>query len=147
MPSFYLAAVAAVVAIAAAVVAAAQPTVTVAAAAEQNQQDDDPAHIAATKTVVTHKKYLQEVLRLSPLIPRYSAAEKMCDKGKGDPTSNGGAVWKITFTTEGRYGKSPRQRSPPEGKMEITFSVSSAANPCRLRSGKRCRRPHSRQRH
>ena len=34
----------------------------VAATAEQDQQDDDPAHITTAETIVTHKKYLQNLL-------------------------------------------------------------------------------------
>ena len=34
----------------------------VAAAAEQNQQDDDPAQIATAEAIVTHRRYLQEVV-------------------------------------------------------------------------------------
>ena len=52
-----------VVAVAAtAAVAAAHPAAVIAAATEQNQQNDDPAQIAATETVITHRRYLQEVV-------------------------------------------------------------------------------------
>ena len=70
-----------VAATAAVVTAAAAQPVVAATAAEQDQQDDDPAHIATTRTIVTHRRYLQEVLRLSPLIPRYSPGGKMCGGG------------------------------------------------------------------
>ena len=60
---YTLAAAAVVVATAviAAVVAAKQSAV-VATAAEQNQQDDDPAQIATAEAIVTHRRYLQEVV-------------------------------------------------------------------------------------
>ena len=50
-----------VIALAATAAAVAHPVV-VAAAAEQNQQDDDPAQIATAQTVVTHRRYLQEIV-------------------------------------------------------------------------------------
>ena len=59
----YLAAAAVVVAAAAVVliiVAAAQAII--ATAAEQDQQNDDPAHIPTAETIVTHSKYLQDLL-------------------------------------------------------------------------------------
>ena len=56
-----LAAAIGVVAATAAAVAAEQRAV-VAATAEQNQQNDDPAQIATAQTVVTHRKYLPEVI-------------------------------------------------------------------------------------
>ena len=40
--------------------AAAGVAVVAAAAAQQQNQDDDPPAVIATKTVTTHKKYLQE---------------------------------------------------------------------------------------
>ena len=50
-----------VIALAATAAAVAHPVV-VAAAAEQNQQDDDPAQIATAEAIVTHRRYLQEVV-------------------------------------------------------------------------------------
>ena len=61
MPFDYPLAAAAVV-IAAAVVAPVAVVVAAAAAEQQNQNDDPPA-VIATKTVTTHKKYLQEFFR------------------------------------------------------------------------------------
>ena len=61
---FCLLAAAAVVVAAATVVligvTAAQAVI--AAATEQDQKDDDPAHIPTAETIVTHSKYLQDLL-------------------------------------------------------------------------------------
>ena len=77
VPVFLLAAAAAVVAaatVAAAAVVAAPQAAVITAAAEQDQQDDDPAHIPTAETIVTHNKYLQDLLAVvNRLIPRYSA--------------------------------------------------------------------------
>ena len=74
-PVSYLAAAAVVVAAATVVligVTAAQAVI--AAATEQDQKDDDPAHIPTAETIVTHNKYLQDLLAVvNRLIPRYSA--------------------------------------------------------------------------
>ena len=62
-PNFYLAAAAVVIAATTIVligVAAAQTVI--ATAAEQDQQDDDPAHIPTAETIVTHNKYLHDLL-------------------------------------------------------------------------------------
>ena len=71
---YRLAAAAVIVAATTAAVVIGNHTV-IATAAEQNQQDDDPAPVTATKTVITHKKYLRKFFRSAmPLIPRYSSA-------------------------------------------------------------------------
>ena len=51
---------AAVVIVVAATAAAQVVAIAVAAAAEQQDQDDDPPAVVATKTKVTHKRYLQK---------------------------------------------------------------------------------------
>ena len=69
------AAVIVVAAVVAATVIAAEEGV-VAAAAEQNQQDDDPAQIATAEAIVTHRRYLQEV------VAAFTAHSKIFRRGK-----------------------------------------------------------------
>ena len=64
-PVSYLAAAAVVVAAAAVVLIIAAAQAVIATAAEQDQQNDDPAHIPTAETIVTHSKYLQELLTVS----------------------------------------------------------------------------------
>ena len=71
-----------VIAATAAAVTAEQRTV-VAATAEQNQQNDDPAQIATTETVVTHRKYLQEVIAAFTAHSKIFRWQKNVRQGEG----------------------------------------------------------------
>ena len=76
-----LAAAAAIVIAAAAAVVAAPQSAVAAAVAEQDDQQDDPVQVAATEIIIAHNKYLQDFFTAEPLIPCYSAGQKMCGCG------------------------------------------------------------------
>ena len=80
-PFLPLAAAAAIVIAAAATVVAAPQSAVAAAVAEQDDQQDDPAQVAATEIIIAHNKYLQDFFTAEPLIPCYSAGQKMCGCG------------------------------------------------------------------
>ena len=146
---YTLAAAAVVVATAviAAVVGAHQRIV--ATAAEQNQQNDDPAQIATAEAIVTHRRYLQEVVAAFTAHSKIFRSEKNVRLDGGGLPSLTGETPKDRNHYRGATLKIPPTTEVTGGIWEawITCAASSAANPCRLRSGKRCRRPHSRQRH
>lgn len=63
-PSFFALAAAAIVIAATAIVAGAQQAATATAVAQQNENQDNPTNIAAAETVIiTHNKYLRNLLR------------------------------------------------------------------------------------
>ena len=74
-------AAAAVVTLAAAAAVVAAPQSIAATVAEQDDQQDDPAQVTATEIIIAHNKYLQDFFTAEPLIPCYSAGQKMCGTG------------------------------------------------------------------
>ena len=110
---------------AAATVAAAQPAAVITAATEQDQQDDDPAHIATAGTVITHRRYLQEI------VAAYTAHSKIFRSRKNVRRAG------IGFLKDRRGAeKIPPAAIATEGIWEawIISAACYAANPCRIQN-------------